>query len=70
MWITPIQLLGEISNYLIVHAPDPIRTWVERRYLQVLDDHAHQINRAGIRFRATVSRETLRSPQPPKTLPE
>lgn len=36
MWIQPIEVAGLQDGELILAAPDPIRSWVERRYLAVL----------------------------------
>lgn len=36
MWIQPIEVAGLKDGELLLAAPDPIRTWVERRYLEVL----------------------------------
>jgi len=36
MWIEPVQPVAVRANTLYLTAPDPIRTWVERRYLEVI----------------------------------
>lgn len=38
MWIEPIRPAAVRGNTLYLEAPDPIRTWVERRYLEVIND--------------------------------
>lgn len=38
MWIDPIHPSAVRGNTLYLDAPDPIRTWVERRYLDVITE--------------------------------
>jgi chromosomal replication initiation ATPase DnaA len=60
-WLTPLQLLGELENWLIVDAAPQIQTWVERRYLDPLNETAIHHQRAGIRFHTQI---TLPAPPP------
>jgi len=51
MWIQPIEVAGLKDGELILAAPDPIRTWVERRYLEVLIECLPQdAEITGVRF--------------------
>jgi len=38
MWVTPLQLIGQHENRLVLAGPGPIRTWVLRRYAEVIGD--------------------------------
>ncbi len=38
MWIEPIRPAAVRGTTLYLEAPDPIRTWVERRYMEVIND--------------------------------
>lgn len=38
MWIEPIRPVAVRGTNLYLEAPDPIRTWVERRYMEVIDE--------------------------------
>lgn len=64
-WLTPLQLLGELENWLIVDTEPRIQTWVERRYLSILNETAIAHHRAGIRFHTQI---TLPAPPPRRRL--
>ncbi len=38
MWIEPVRPVAVRGTTLYLEAPDPIRTWVERRYMEVVDE--------------------------------
>lgn len=67
MWIAPIQPTAVRGTTLYLSAPDAIRTWVERRYLEViaesLSDSGSQLT--SISFEQPPEPERVKSPSRP-----
>ena len=67
MWIEPVRPAAVRGNTLYLEAPDPIRTWVERRYLEVItetlaDSDSHLTS---ISFEAPPQPERISAPTQP-----
>jgi hypothetical protein len=55
IWIEPIECIGEEAHLLLLAAPIGIRTWIERRYMALIDEAVRSTSDfAGARF-ATIS---------------